>query len=241
MKRTRTLCAALALTAAAALTACSESGLDLSALNGLDSDSSTAAEEPAAEEPAAEEPAAEEPAAEEPAEESTSGGTEITAEDGYGEGRIGDTMQTYFFDYTVNSAYTCTEFAGTTPAEGSMFLVADVTVRNTDTRSIEMYDTDFQAQWGSDGEEDFRVPITYDTENQMDLPTLTDEQLPSTYMLAVDEERTGLLVYEVPAGFQDFSISYQEIFSDDSYGDTFFVFFTAEPQEGTDSGAPAAV
>ena len=47
--------------------------------------------------------------------------------------------------------------------------------------------------------------------------------------------------YEVPAGFQDFSISYQEMFSDDSYGDTFFVFFTAEPQEGTDSGAPAAV
>ena len=31
------------------------------------------------------------------------------------------------------------------------------------------------------------------------------------------------------------------MFSDDSYGDTFFVFFTAEPQEGTDSGAPAAV
>ena len=229
MKRTRTLCAALALTAAAALTACSmpggsgsvadSSAPDSSASDSSAPDSSTAAEEPAESDP----------------------GETISSEDGYGEGRIGDTMQTYFFDYTVNSAYTCTEFAGTTPAEGSMFLVADVTVRNTDNRSIEMYDTDFQAQWGSDGEEDFRVPITYDTENQMDLPTLTDEQLPSTYTLAVDEERTGLLVYEVPAGFQDFSISYQEMFSDDSYGDTFFVFFTAEPQEGTDSGAPAAV
>lgn len=229
MKRTRTLCAALALTAAAALTACSmpggsgsaadSSAPDSSAADSSAPDSSTAAEEPAESDP----------------------GETISSEDGYGEGRIGDTMQTYFFDYTVNSAYTCTEFAGTTPAEGSMFLVADVTVRNTDNRSIEMYDTDFQAQWGSDGEEDFRVPITYDTENQMDLPTLTDEQLPSTYTLAVDEERTGLLVYEVPAGFQDFSISYQEMFSDDSYGDTFFVFFTAEPQEGTDSGAPAAV
>lgn len=208
MKRTRTLCAALALTAAAALTACSMPGGSGSAPD------SSAAEAPAESDP----------------------GETISSEDGYGEGRLGDTMQTYFFDYTVNSAYTCTEFAGTTPAEGSMFLVADVTVR-----SIEMYDTDFQAQWGSDGEEDFRVPITYDTENQMDLPTLTDEQLPSTYTLAVDEERTGLLVYEVPAGFQDFSISYQEMFSDDSYGDTFFVFFTAEPQEGTDSGAPAAV
>ena len=227
MKRTRTLCAALALTAAAALTACSMPGGSGSAPDSSAPDSS-AAEAPA------DSSAAEAPAESDP-------GETISSEDGYGEGRLGDTMQTYFFDYTVNSAYTCTEFAGTTPAEGSMFLVADVTVRNTDNRSIEMYDTDFQAQWGSDGEEDFRVPITYDTENQMDLPTLTDEQLPSTYTLAVDEERTGLLVYEVPAGFQDFSISYQEIFSDDSYGDTFFVFFTAEPQEGTDSGAPAAV
>lgn len=218
MKRTRTLCAALALTAAAALTACSMPGGSGSAPDSSAPDSS-AADSSAAEAPAESDP-----------------GETISSEDGYGEGRLGDTMQTYFFDYTVNSAYTCTEFAGTTPAEGSMFLVADVTVR-----SIEMYDTDFQAQWGSDGEEDFRVPITYDTENQMDLPTLTDEQLPSTYTLAVDEERTGLLVYEVPAGFQDFSISYQEMFSDDSYGDTFFVFFTAEPQEGTDSGAPAAV
>ena len=222
MKLKRFFCAVLSVAALTALTACSGSGLDLSALNGLDSDSSTAAEEPAAEEPA---------------EESTSGGTEITAEDGYGEGRIGDTMQTYFFDYTVNSAYTCTEFAGTTPAEGNVFLVADVTVHNTNSASIEMYDTDFQAQWGSEGEEDFRVPITYDTENLVDLPTLTDDQLPSTYTLAVDEERTGLLVYEVPSGYQDFSISYQEMFSDDTSGDTFFVFFTADPQEG--SGASA--
>ena len=228
MKRTRTLCAALALTAAAALTACSMPGGSGSAPDSSAPDSS-AADSSAPDSSAAEAPAESDP------------GETISSEGGYGEGRLGDTMQTYFFDYTVNSAYTCAEFAGTTPAEGSMFLVADVTVRNTDTRSIEMYDTDFQAQWGSDGEEDFRVPITYDTENQMDLPTLTDEQLPSTYTLAVDEERTGLLVYEVPAGFQDFSISYQEIFSDDSYGDTFFVFFTAEPQEGTDSGAPAAV
>ena len=163
------------------------------------------------------------------------------AQDGYHEGRMGDTMETYFFDYTVNSATLAASYADAVPADGSNFLIVDITVKNTSPQSIEMYDTDFQAQWGSDGEEDFRVPITYDTENQMDLPTLTDEQLPSTYTLAVDEERTGLLVYEVPAGFQDFSISYQEMFSDDSYGDTFFVFFTAEPQEGTDSGAPAAV
>ena len=41
---------------------------------------------------------------------------------------------------------------------------------------------------------------------------------------------TGLLVYEVPAGNRDFSISYLEQFDDNSEGDTFFVFFTAEDQ-----------
>lgn len=133
MKRTRTLCAALALTAAAALTACSMPGGSGSAPDSSAPDSS-AADSSAPDSSAAEAPAESDP------------GETISSEDGYGEGRLGDTMQTYFFDYTVNSAYTCTEFAGTTPAEGSMFLVADVTVRNTDNRSIEMYDTDFQAQ-----------------------------------------------------------------------------------------------
>ena len=42
------------------------------------------------------------------------------AEDGYGEGRMGDTMHTYFFDYTVNSAYLCPEFEGYTPHAGGL-------------------------------------------------------------------------------------------------------------------------
>ena len=57
-----------------------------------------------------------------------------------------------------------------------------------------------------------------------------------TYSLAVDEERTGELVYEVPSGFTDFSIAYLEQFVDDSgeesTGETYFVYFTAEDQTG---------
>lgn len=222
MKLKHPVCAALALTAMAALTACSTPGADTgsaSADTGSASSTESTAEEPAA----------------------SDSGEDIVAEDSYGEGRIGDTMHTYFFDYKVNDAYTCTEFAGATPADGNIFLVADVTVHNTGSSSVEMYDTDFQAQWGSEGEEDFRVPITYDTENLADLPVLSDEQLPSTYTLGVDEERTGLLVYEVPSGYQDFSISYQELFDDDSSGDTFFVFFTAQPQDAAAGGDVSAV
>lgn len=155
--------------------------------------------------------------------EPTSSGLDVYPdEDGYGEGRFGSIMHTYFFDYTVNSAYLCNEFEGYVPAEGNVLLVADVTVKNTDSASIEMYDTDFQIQWGEEADENaYGYPITLETD------PVSDEQLPGIYPLAIDEEVTGLLVYEVPAGYSDFSISYLELFDDDSEGDVFFVYFTA--------------
>ena len=147
------------------------------------------------------------------------------AQDGYAEGRMGDTMHTVFFDYTVNSAYLCDSFEGYAPSqEGFRLLVAEVTVLNTFQESIPMYDTDFQVQWGDD-EDAYDVPITYYLEE-----TLSDDQLPYEYELAVDESRTGLLVFEVPEGEKDFSISYLEFFDDNTEGDVFFVFFTAEEQ-----------
>ena len=151
------------------------------------------------------------------------------------EGRTGDTMETFFFDFTVNSAYLTKDYEGYTPAEGNVLLVADITVKNTNQKSIEMYDTDFQIQW-DDGDDAFAYPITINTETYEELDPVGDSQLPGTYTLAVDEERTGELVYEVPAGFTDFSIAYLEQFVDEdgneSTGDTFFVYFTAEDQTG---------
>jgi len=150
---------------------------------------------------------------------------------------LGDTMHTYFFDFTVNSAYVCGEYEGYTPKEGNQMLVAEITVKNPGDASVEMYDTDFQAQWGSESEIDFRIPITTDPNTYEELDTLSDKQLPSTYSLGIDEERTGLLVYEVPAGFPDYSISYMEVFQDDgssdksggeNTGETYFVYFTPE-------------
>ena len=38
-----------------------------------------------------------------------SGNGDVYAEDGWAEGRMGDTMHAYWFNYTVNSAYTCGE------------------------------------------------------------------------------------------------------------------------------------
>lgn len=143
---------------------------------------------------------------------------------GYSEGRIGDTMETYFFDYTINSAYLCEEYNGYEPMEGNCLLVAEATVKNTFNESIIMYDTDFQVQWNSDGADDYDYPITGWTD------LLSDDQLPEEYELGINMEKTGLLVFEVPEGRKDFSISYLELFSDNTEGDVYFVFFSAEMQ-----------
>jgi len=160
-----------------------------------------------------------------------SGGREVRAEDGYAEARTGDTVHSYFMDFTVNGAYTTADYNGHTAPEGKQVLVVDLTVKNTFNESLPMYDDDFQGQWASSSEtEEFAWPIT-EGEDGVDRDTVAEEQFPAEYELAVNESRTGTLVFDVPAGEKDFSISHQELFDDGTEGDTFFVFFTATAKE----------
>lgn len=148
-------------------------------------------------------------------------------DEGYAEGRMGDIMHNYFFDYTVNSAYLCDSYGTWEAAEGYKVLVAEVTIKNTSQASIPMYDTDFQIQWSDTSNEAYDWPLTYyagATE------TIGENVLPAEYTLSVNESRTGLLLYEIPENETDFSISYMEYFDDDSTGDVFFVFFSAKEQ-----------
>ena len=151
----------------------------------------------------------------------SSGGNTGYPVDGYAEGRMGDTMHSEFFDYTVNSASVVMDYNGYTPAEGNELLLVEVTILNTFNQSIPMFYNDFQAQWNEDDNEDaFSWPIEQEG--------LSEAQLPLEYELAVKESRTGELVFEVPAGNKDFSLSYLEAFEGDETGDTFFVYFTAD-------------
>ncbi len=147
------------------------------------------------------------------------------AQDGYAEGRLNDTMHTYFFDFTINSAYVCNEYNGYKPASGHELVVAEATIKNTMRESIPMFDSDFQIQWGGTGEDDFEFPITYSAKST---DNLGEDLFPAEYTLGVNEKRTGLLVYEVPEGKSDFNISFLEEFDNDTTGDLFFVYFTAE-------------
>lgn len=74
----------------------------------------------------------------------------------------------------------------------------------------------------ADDDDAFDAPITYYSD------AVSDDQLPEEYDLSVNDERTGLLVFEVPEDFKDYSISYLDQFSNDTEGDVFFVYFTAK-------------
>lgn len=154
----------------------------------------------------------------------TSGGVGYPDEDGYAEGRMGDTMHTYWFDFTVNSAFTCDEYEGYVPADGNQLLIAKVTVKNTFNESLPMFYTDFQAQWGDDDDDDaYAFPVEGSD-------SISDEFFADEYYLDVNGSESALLLYEVPAGNNDFSLSYLEYADNGTTGDTFFVFFTANHQ-----------
>lgn len=158
---------------------------------------------------------------------SSAGSGEVYAEDGYGEGRIGDVIHSAFMDFSVDSAYTTADYNGHIPPEGKQVLVVEMTIKNTFKETLPMWDDDFQAQWTASEETDeYAWAITEGEDG--DLDTVAAEQLPAEYDLAVGESRTGMLVFDVPADEKDFSISHMELFEDGSEGDTFFIYFTAQ-------------
>lgn len=157
--------------------------------------------------------------------------------DGQADGFLGDTMHTYFFDFTINSAYTCSEFDGLVPDDGFKFLVAEITIDNTTRYTQPMYVYDFQVQWvpqdGEDEELAYDWPL-FEEVGDGEYASPSDEQLPAEWELGIKESRTGILLYAVPAGAKDYSISFQEYLvnssGEETVGDLFFVWFNADEQ-----------
>lgn len=150
-----------------------------------------------------------------------SGDTVIRPEDGLAVGEIGNTMRTYWFDFSVNSAYLCDSFSGHNAADGNNLLVVEITVTNTFDESLPMFDDDFWIEWGSDDD-----AYAYPVENS---ESLSSDILPSEYYLTVGETEKGLLLFEVPDGYSEFAIAYVEISDNDETGDFFVVYF--EPDQ----------
>ena len=114
--------------------------------------------------------------------------------------QVGDKVETYWFQFTVDQVKTTDRWMDYQPQEGNRLAVC------------------FVLRWG-DGEEDGTCPIEYQGQ----------EQLPDEYDLVKGEERTGCLVFEVPQGVTQAKLVFQELFnegdSDSVYteGDTYYV------------------
>ena len=153
----------------------------------------------------------------------------VMPSDGYAQGSAGDTLRTAWFDFTVNSASLAESYGSIVPDENESLLVVNITLKNTIDAPITMFDSDFQAQWGSEGENDFRFPVTYDDPSRRE-----KDMLEAEYELGAGNTLTGDLVYSVPGGQQEYSLSFQEYYQPEEgqeagkTGDLFFVFFHAE-------------
>lgn len=141
------------------------------------------------------------------------------------DGYIGDKMSTYWFDFTVDEAYSCKEFEGYTADAGKKLVVATISLRNTCGNSVDMWGDDFMIVW-DDPDEDSGIDIPL-------LAGISDEQFPDEYTLGINGRRTNIAIYEVPEEFRDFAIYFQEIMEDENdpegvMGEAFFVSFTPE-------------
>ena len=150
------------------------------------------------------------------------------------QGGLGDVMHTYFFDFVVSDAYICSSLGGYTPARGQELLVVRLSLQNTMVAPLTMYDVDFQVRWGEDRDTDsYAWPVTTQADQlwshqALAEDTLTEDQLPAEYQLDINGVRSGVLVFEVPAGQESFTLVYQEFFAYDSTGDRYTITLPAE-------------
>lgn len=141
------------------------------------------------------------------------------------EGYIGDTLSTYWFDFTVDDAYSCSAYHDYTAAAGNKLVVAAMTLKNDCGASVDMWGDDFVILWNT-GDDDVDMALA--------LPGgLSDEQFPDEYTLGINQSRSCTAVYEVPESCRDFAIAFMEIFESDTdpdgeTGETYFVYFTPE-------------
>ncbi len=169
------------------------------------------------------------------AEPADTGETVIVSSFGRAEGTVGDLMKTSFMEFKINSAATADQYQTLLPDEGMKLLVLNITTHVTQKNPLVLYDTDYQIQWGGEGELDYSEPVSYRDEwadftgykRQVD-PESLEGIFPGSGVLASDETVTYDYVYQVPAEAMNFRLLFQEYFEDERIGDLFLVTVPAE-------------
>lgn len=137
------------------------------------------------------------------------------------EGKPGDRMKAYFFDFTVAGARAVDSYAGYIPSEGMRFIEVQITTTNTFGETLPMYDTDYELRWGTrNAMQDYAIT----------LDAMDEQGAPREYMLADKESMTYFYVYEAPVDISSFELFHQEEMEnadgDQITGDSFYIGFT---------------
>ncbi len=133
------------------------------------------------------------------------------------EGKPGEKVTTYFFDFTLNDAkeVDAAQVGHTLSSEDNKLIVVDVTIKNIDEESIPMYYDDFALD--NNDFEDYLFPV-----ENAGYP----DQLQNEFELAPSESATGKLYFEVPSKYSAFYLMTMDFFEEDIEGDTYSVRFT---------------
>ncbi len=139
------------------------------------------------------------------------------------DGYVGDKISTAFLDFTVNDARTASSYENLKPRDGYDFCIVNITIGNTITQTLPMFDTDFILFYG-EGDQDACYPVTYD-----DPRTQSGKMLAGEYYISVGETVSGDLVYEVPQNRGQTGVLYfEEYFEGGETGDYYTVTFGLE-------------
>ncbi len=128
-------------------------------------------------------------------------------------GEVGKVYKTQWFDFSVNSLETVAEYEGVPADEGYVFVVANITEKNTwdGNESIPMSNWDFYMLEGTDT-----------AEINPESPW-ADAMMPDEFSLAPDEEVTYDVVFMVSENVADVKFVYLEVDEDGGTHATFTI------------------
>lgn len=130
------------------------------------------------------------------------GSRQVQQEEPFG---LGEVVSTAWFDYAVDSVMSVEEYEGVAAAQGEQLIVVGLTLENTYTQSVPLFDGDFQLFWSGRVADDTRC---------MPVAPFCEQQLPDEYELEPKESRSGVLIYRIPQQVQEVELVFQEVFDD---------------------------
>ena len=119
--------------------------------------------------------------------------------------RTGDTVSTYWFDFTVTEAWTVDSYGPYTAGEGKKLVLCRLELTSTVEAPVPMGWDDFLLRWGEgDPPGEAAAP----------LPCRAGGLLPDEFDLAQGEPVSGLLLYELPADVDRAALAFRERFNE---------------------------